>query len=189
MFSQYVKDPYFVIKARELYMKNRDFLNNIYADGGLLDGWHDTLKTSATHNESMWFYSKGFEGDFATLKQWMKKRLTWINEQFGTDASAMKSFGAPVSKDITVSMTENNGTNSDNAFHVSTNTDKVTLKFKSDNKADTSFNYYINGKYIDNVKSENNEVAITIPAELLTNKIQRTLLQYGQRMQMVTLQE
>ena len=81
-FSQYVKDPYFVIKARELYMKNRDFLNNIYADGGLLDGWHDTLKTSATHNESMWFYSKGFEGDFATLKQWMKKRLTWINEQF-----------------------------------------------------------------------------------------------------------
>ena len=60
----------------------------------------------------MWFYSKGFEGDFATLKQWMKKRLTWINEQFGTDASAMKSFGAPVSKDITVSMTENNGTNS-----------------------------------------------------------------------------
>lgn len=198
-FSQYVKDPYFVIKARELYMKNRDFLNNIYADGGLLDGWHDTLKTSATHNESMWFYSKGFEGDFATLKQWMKKRLTWINEQFGTDASAMKSFGAPVSKDITVSMTENNGTNSnygsgvantsgtndsgsdinetskvvtnsDNAFHVSTNTDKVTLNFKSDNKADTSFNYYINGKYIDNVKSENNEVVITIPAELLTNK-------------------
>ena len=58
----------------------------------------------------------------------------------------MKSFGAPVSKDITVSMTENNGTNSDNAFHVSTNTDKVTLNFKSDNKSDTSFNYYINGK-------------------------------------------
>lgn len=101
----------------------------------------------------------------------------------------MKSFGAPVSKDITVSMTENNGTNSnygsgvtntsgandsgsdinetskvvtnsDNAFHVSTNTDKVTLNFKSDNKSDTSFNYYINGKYIDNVKSENNEVVI-----------------------------
>lgn len=148
----------------------------------------------------------------------MKKRLTWINEQFGTDASAMKSFGAPVSKDITVSMTENNGTNSnygsgvantsgandsgsdinetskvvknsDNAFHVSTDTDKVTLNFKSDNKADTSFNYYINGKYIDNVKSENNEVVITIPAELLTNKDSKNVVTVWAKDAMVTLQE
>lgn len=112
LFKYWIDDPYFVLKAEETYWDIRPYMQSLVEDGGLIDQYNDYLKESGAANQAIWKYSIGYQEDTDNSKQFLKERLAWLDSQFATQESIMKSLYT---------------TNSDHAYTKSDDKIKITL--------------------------------------------------------------
>lgn len=168
-FSDIMKDPYFAVKVRELFVENEDYFNNLVSDGGTLDQWYEYLYESGVKNTEIWHFSRGFEEDFKVLKNWLTTRINWISDEFATDVSALASFGVTTGgSDINLSSSSLLA-KQDNAYYISdksNSSDKITVNIE--NTDAVSYNYYVNSKYIGSGNINNKKGSFTVDKSFLT---------------------
>lgn len=153
-FSEAKKNPYFAVKARELFNSREDDLRETIQSGGTIDQWHDYIQQAALQNEKLWKYSRGFEKDTVALKTWITKRINWMSRQFATDQSAMQSLGVPLSDKLSLELSGDGVVNtSGKAYETAATGDKVlNTRVSIPDNTYASLAYYINGRYIGTVR-------------------------------------
>lgn len=92
LFRNWIDDPYFTIKAQEQYWSIRPYLQSIVDDNGMIDQYNAYLKESGAANERVWKWERGYQGDTDAVKTYLKERLAWLDEQFASQESIMKSL-------------------------------------------------------------------------------------------------
>ncbi len=96
-YKEVVADPYFVMLAEECYWKYRPMFENMIADGGYMEKSYQKLRESGLKNTSIWKWRNGYEKDYANMKQWLKNRLEWLDEQFMTEDTLWDSLQSQTS--------------------------------------------------------------------------------------------
>jgi len=122
--DELIQIPHFRNKVAEYFNSTfADMIENRIADGGMMDQYYDLLADSAAMNYVLWPYvrignpeTKGhiwenatYANTVETTKQWLDKRLTYMDYPFITlppavidIASAQAEFGEEVSVDVSV---------------------------------------------------------------------------------------
>ncbi|MDO4383355.1 MAG: CotH kinase family protein [Eubacteriales bacterium] len=158
-FSEIMKDPYFAVKARELYLDKEDELKAPLQDNGVLNQWHDYIKESAHKNEELWHYSRGFEEDSKALKTWLNKRINWMDKQFASDESTMKSMNVNLSDKFTLKFDGDDVTHTNAQAYEAVNKKSGEYRLNVDIGSGSyqKLSYYVNGHYIGtmNIKDKN----------------------------------
>ncbi len=83
-FTEWVDDPVFLLMVRKRYWEKRDEFVQLFTDGGLIDQYTEYLKEAGLADEELWKYNRGFYNDLALLKNHLKDRCEWLDEQFAT---------------------------------------------------------------------------------------------------------
>ena len=92
-YKALVKDEVFVERAFQLYQQYRPVLLRLAEDNGVIDEYYAYLYESAMANESLWFNGRAFTEDVEEyLKPWFRERLAWMDEQFASVETLMKSL-------------------------------------------------------------------------------------------------
>jgi len=164
-FDKAMKDPYFAVKVREEFLQQEGFFRNIIAEEGVLDQWHEYLKEAGQYNYELWQYARGFEADYDTLYTWLTERINWMDSQFATNDSAMKSMGITLSDKVVVSV------NGEKAYTSKLENGTYTLEVSSNDEDYKEFNYYINSKYQGTVALTEGKANVIIAEEQLTEDI------------------
>lgn len=101
-----IRDPYFLMLAREKYLEIREtYLEDLLAEGGLLDQYVYDLRPAALANDRLWEGSMGtyggqeFDEGVERLREFIELRLSWLDEQFESVESLRKSLGYYVTSD------------------------------------------------------------------------------------------
>lgn len=168
-----MKDPYFALKLRNIYIEQEDYFKSIITDGGLLDEWYSYLAEAGNYNYDLWKYANGFEKDYAALLSWLTDRINWMDEQFATNESTMQSMGITFSDKFDLGLEgESVFENSNNAYTVEVGCQDLQLKVSINEEDEfTKLNYYINSKYQGTVDIADGQANIIIREEQLTEDI------------------
>ncbi|MGN1412432.1 MAG: CotH kinase family protein, partial [Oscillospiraceae bacterium] len=185
-FYQVGKNNYFAIKEQEYYWNNHELIES-YLDGNRSDSLvtklYNELYASGMANSEKWASTSstlnGYEADYQQMITWLDNRLNWIDEQFATEDSAVKSLGGTVSSNLNVSIQNADGTPLEtDDISIITGDGKVPVNkdiqvtAKVDNLWEASYMaLYINNKYVDTVKNDNNTVIFDVPASYLTSDV------------------
>lgn len=173
-FSEIMKDPYFAVKARELYLDKEDTLKETVKENGTLDRWHDYIAESGIKNQQRWHYSRGFEEDNKALKSWLNKRFNWMDQQFASDASTMKSMHVNLSDKFSIKFEGEDITHlsAQNYEAVNKKSGQYRLNVDIGNGSYQYLSYYVNGHYVGrmNIEGKNN-VDVLLDSELFTESV------------------
>lgn len=173
-FSEIMKDPYFAVKARELYLDKEDTLKETVKENGTLDRWHDYIGESGIKNQQRWHYSRGFEEDNKALKSWLNKRFNWMDQQFASDASTMKSMHVNLSDKFSIKFEGEDITHlsAQNYEAVNKKSGQYRLNVDIGNGSYQYLSYYVNGHYVGrmNIEGKNN-VDVLLDSELFTESV------------------
>ena len=173
-FNRAMRDPYFAVKARSIYLEQEEYLNDIIADGGMLDEWRDYLAESGRYNYELWQYADGFDADYEALDAWLTKRITWMDKQFATNASAIKSLapGVTYSSKFTLGLQgENVKSTGTDSYAAPVGSSSFNLDVTVKSGEFTEFNYYINSKFQGTAPLENGKASIVIREDQLTEDV------------------
>ena len=158
-----IKDPYFLIKTYERYKEIRPIIESLIKDGGLIDQYKEYIYKAGLANDAVWSYTYNssyysgatplyFEDSVKSMKNFLDIRIKWLDEQFKTIESLIKSFG-----------------------YYKTTTD-LTYKYngeylwvKSTNVNCDNIEIQINGKHLIKSKITNGEEYINIPKKYLNS--------------------
>ena len=98
-FKEFTDDPLFICKATEKYWEIRPFLEELVKEGGVLDSEIEYLQESGIADEARWDRTeiwpdeaRGFRKDTEEFKFYLIKRLKWLDEQFATDETLLRSL-------------------------------------------------------------------------------------------------
>lgn len=97
-YKYITKDPYFAIKARELYLELRKtYLQDLIDTNGIIDANSSYLSRAAQANTERWngsggFPRDGFDYQVDKLKTFLTTRISWLDEQFASVESLMASW-------------------------------------------------------------------------------------------------
>lgn len=97
-YKYIIQDPYFAIKARELYLEIREtYLQDLISANGIIDANRSYLDRAARANTERWhnsggFPNGGFDYQVDKLKDFLTKRISWLDNQFATVDSLMSSW-------------------------------------------------------------------------------------------------
>ena len=101
-----IRDPYFLVRVWEKYWQIREpFLENLACDGGILDQYAENMRPAAQANDERWGGCRGtyegetFEEGVERLKEFMRLRLEWMDEQFASVETLRASLGGYVVSD------------------------------------------------------------------------------------------
>ena len=168
-FPEIMKDPYFAVKAGELYRQKASELRSMVEDGGTLEQWYSLIRESALQNEELWYYSRGFEADYQSFKQWLTARFDWMDAQFENDDTAMRSLGVSVSQDFSLSLSADGLIRTGDVSYCADKDKNESYAVGLDIKNGTYTGYqtYINGKYAGNGTLADGENTLHIDASLL----------------------
>ncbi len=169
-FSECMKDPYFAIKVRELYDANVEYLQSIVDNNGLLDKWYEYLKESGNKDFELWHYSRTIEEDYTVLKNWLKNRIKWMDQQFKNDESTFASLGVPLSARFNLSLSGENILSSEGRDYWGEYKEGQVfeLALKVTDGSYPKFNYYVNGRYIAEGDIVDNNAIVAITDDMLT---------------------
>ncbi len=89
------KDPYFVQKMYECYVKNRQNFEDIVKNGGVIDQNIEYLRESGKANYEAGFLQAKvpFESEAERLRTFLKARLEWMDQQFVSLDTLLGSLG------------------------------------------------------------------------------------------------
>jgi len=90
-----VKQRDFVERAYEIYWEYHDEMEELTAQGGLMDQYYGYLYESALANDARWLSEEA--NDFATeameiVRPWLTRRLAWMDGQFATPETLYRSL-------------------------------------------------------------------------------------------------
>lgn len=88
-----LSDPYFYLKCQEYYWAHRDDLVEMVQDNGLIDTYAAKIYDSAVKDLQMWHARSDYDTYTDKVKEWMTKRIAWLDEQFATEDSITASLG------------------------------------------------------------------------------------------------
>lgn len=92
-YKALVKDEMFVERAYQLYQRYRPVLQQLAEEGGVIDTYYDYLYESAMANEALWLNGRTYTEDVEEyLKPWFRDRLAWMDEQFASVETLMRSL-------------------------------------------------------------------------------------------------
>ncbi len=173
-FNRAMRDPYFAVKARSIYLEQEEYLKNVIADDGLLAEWKEYLTESGRYNYDIWQYAEGFDADYEELDAWLTKRINWMDKQFATNASAIKSLapGVTYSSKFTLGLQGENVKSTGTASYtapVGSSSFDLNVTVKSGTYKE--FNYYINSKFQGTAAIENGKASITVREDQLTEAV------------------
>lgn len=171
-FVQAMKDPYFAVKARNIYLENEEYFKNIISKDGLLDGWYDYLKEAGDHNYELWKYSRGFDADCQALAGWLDERISWMDKQFASDESAIASLGGVLSDKVKLSLNGEGVTHSGGSEYVlKSGSESFDMTAAVGEGEYTELNYYINSKYQGTVPVADGKANIVVREDQLTETV------------------
>lgn len=161
-YKYIIKDPYFVIRAQELYQQVRESeLGNMVNEGGLLDTNRNYLLSAAYKNTALWqnhggFPGGGYDKQFNTLKNFLTKRLSWMDERFQSLETLLISLGSNrLSGSIRISLdTSKRGTN--------------TVQISVPEKI-TNVSVSVNGKFISEPVLQKGKAEVTFDDSVLSH--------------------
>ena len=182
-WKEFVDDPYFQIKAQEMYWKIRPYLSELVADGGIIDTYCNQLYESAVANEMLWTgddYMKrsftGNAGDVVMLKEFLTSRFAWLDFVFHSECSTtlhlfhflsanpyIRSCRVRFEMEDAMPDLEQHGAR----YRINSDSD-VHLKIFVPDNSDTSL--YINGIFYGKYAAEELAGGISIPNESLTEE-------------------
>ena len=173
-FPEIMKDPYFAVKARELYLDKEDTLKEAVKENGTLDRWHDYIEESGIKNQQRWHYSRGFEEDNKALKSWLNKRFNWMDKQFASDASTMESMHVNLSDKLGLKFEGDDVTHLSAQSYEAVNkkSGEYCLNVAIGNGSYKYLSYYVNGHYVGrmNIEGKNN-VDVLLDSGLFTERV------------------
>ena len=183
-YREFLDDPLFIVKATEKYWQVRPYLEEIIKEGGLLDQNSEYLRESGLVDEQRWVrsegsqnwaeYARGYEQDTAFFKQYMRERVAWLDTQFETDDTLLKTreninSASPYkrSNDITINVVKGEADTSVHAPADSAvqNGKSVTASISVKNKKTKKLQVYINGIYYKTFNVCSNKLTFVIPAD------------------------
>ena len=101
-----VKDPYFLVRAYEKYEKIRPIIEDMIKEGGLLDQYEEYLTAAGEANDRRWSFtytndkyygwgarSQEFTASIASIRNFLKRRVEWLDTQFASLDSLSNSLG------------------------------------------------------------------------------------------------
>lgn len=101
-----IRDPYFLMLAREKYLEIREtYLEPLLREGGLLEQYVYDLRPAAIANDRLWEGSMGtfggqeFDEGVTRLREFIELRLAWLDKQFESIESLRASLGYYVTSD------------------------------------------------------------------------------------------
>lgn len=97
-YKEFLDDPLFIAKATEKYWQVRPYLQSLIEEGGQIDKDIDYLKEAGVVDNELWdrhaVYPKSarnYEDDANTYKDYMTKRIGWLDKQFETNDTLINS--------------------------------------------------------------------------------------------------
>ncbi len=101
-----VKDPYFLVRAYEKYEKIRPIIEDMIKEGGLIDQYEEYLTAAGEANDRRWGFtytndkyygwgarSQEFTASIASIRNFLKRRVEWLDTQFASLDSLSNSLG------------------------------------------------------------------------------------------------
>lgn len=161
-----IKDPYFLLQVYNKYKEIRTtVLENIIKDGGTLDVQYDYLYQAGIANDNRWSYTytnydgKTFDIAYNNLRDFINQRITWLDSQFSSLDSLIRSLGYYKSSDD-LSVTS-----------VTYNDDGTALITASTvNPSAASISFEVNGSTFINAPVLNGQASVTVDASILSEK-------------------
>lgn len=92
-YDELFNDPHFAVKVCDYYFEYLDELTQICQDGGIIDTHNEYLSNAGEDNSELWFFERGYEKDVTALKEWMTKRIEWLNGRFDDPKALLKTSG------------------------------------------------------------------------------------------------
>ncbi|MCR5274491.1 MAG: CotH kinase family protein [Clostridiales bacterium] len=183
-FYDLTDDPLFIAKATEKYWQIRPYLQTIIEYGGQIDQAFAYLKESGEADQARWDRSKtwygqarGFEKDVKTYKIYLKERFAWLDAQFSSDSTLIKSLNTdlsayPYTKSTAVAFTSSNGSPDTLSTHAPADYlieegNDLQLTVKVTDTDSVSINVYVNGLEYTTADLTNGSATISISADRL----------------------
>lgn len=145
-----IRDPYFLVKAYEKWheIRNRE-LEDLIKKGGIIDNYTDFIRKAARGNDNRWGFVT-FDTSLSQMWNFINTRMKWLDEQFKTVESLIKSLGVyHSSNDLRVT-------------DVTVLTDKTKITAKVNNTSIDSVAFQINGTTMVKAKVNNGTATVTV---------------------------
>lgn len=158
-YKSIIRDPYFAVKAYELYKQMREKLGEVVADGGTLATYQALLTESAEANATIWYQresNKNFNTQITTLKTYLTNRLNWMDAQFQTPETLAASLGYKTAGGISVKTEKAEGQEA-----------AVALTAEVENSNVKSVEFLVNGVKIGTVTVKDGKATIEVPQSVL----------------------
>jgi len=92
-YDELFNDPHFGVKVCDYYFEYLDELNEICSDGGVIDTHNEYLSAAGKDNSELWLFKRGYEEDVIAFKEWMVKRIEWLNDRFDDPHALLRTSG------------------------------------------------------------------------------------------------
>ena len=92
-YDELFNDPHFAVKVCDYYFEYLDDLSEICADGGIIDTHNEYLSEAGEDNSDIWLFKRGYSEDVAAFKEWMTKRIEWLNGRFDDPKALLRTSG------------------------------------------------------------------------------------------------
>ena len=169
-----IRDPYFLMLAREKYLEIRDtYLEELIKEGGLLDQYVYDIRPAALANDQLWKGSMGtyggqkFDEGVERLREFIELRLEWLDEQFATLENFRTSLGYYVTSDL-VQVAEVD-TESGEGF--------TEIRVTTEDEAAAAVSVQVNGSHFYTADLENGSALIRVSDAVLRGDGQENMAQ------------
>lgn len=187
-YKEFLDDPHFVCKATEKYWEIRPFLESLIEDNGVIDNEISYLYESGKADETRWDRSltwpskaRGFEKDSEMYKTYLKNRIAWLDKQFATDSTLLKSVhvsysAAPYERDkqtpkISILNAEPDDFTEHAPSEYAIKSNKDLLVSIQPDTPDTVAFVYVNGLKYSEFVPEDGEISFEISKDALTSDL------------------
>lgn len=178
-YKEFLDDPLFIAKATEKYWQVRPYLQSLIEEGGQIDKDIDYLKEAGVVDNELWdrhaVYPKlarNYEDDANTYKDYMTKRIGWLDKQFETNDTLINSTrisasAYPYTNAKDVINTKLLNVKADNAEHAKSDgllssNENLSLSVDVSDNNTVEIETYVNGIYDGNVMPTNGKITFDI---------------------------
>lgn len=170
-YKSIIQDPYFAVKAFELYTQMREKMGEMVADDGTLTTYQSLLAESAQANESLWYQSSGnnpwnqgdnqkkFTTQIQTLRTYLTNRLNWLDTQFASPETLAASLGYNSAGGISVEEQD----------IVTNDAGVTTITAKVTDSSVKSVEFLLNGVKLGTARVVDGTAALEAPADALAS--------------------
>ena len=187
-YREFLDDPLFTVTATEKYWQIRPYLESLICEGGILDQNSAYLYESGLADEQRWVrsegegnpewrdYARGYLEDTALFKEYLRRRVAWLDEQFAEEDTLQFSRENSPSAHPYVISTKIMANHGDMAYD---DAEYAPAQFAAQVGKDVVFdqlllapdiesvNVYVNGIFLKTVSAEEASEALVIPAAML----------------------